>query len=221
VDLGKPHRGSRQTSRLIRQRPSPDGGFTLIELMVAISLMGIVMVSLAAYFASAVAGTNHMRLGQVASMLGDQAMEQVRALSPPSLVKGRDQSSVTAQWSHPAPGVVLSDMAQTWDPAAASGSGASAALPTSPTSQTADGVRFQLNWYVGLCWQALGGGSCTQTSSSVQFYRVVVAVNWPARGCPASGCSYVTASLINAGKDPVFNNSPTTTTTTTTYGRGH
>jgi hypothetical protein len=39
----------------------------------------------------------------------------------------------------------------------------------------------------------------------VTLYRVIVAVEWTASGGCASGCDYVTSTLISDASDPYFN----------------
>jgi len=183
-----------------------DGGFTLAEVTVSIMLISIVLAAVTSYFVSAL-GTVRLQSGrQSAIQLATDGLDRARTIESSSLVTGRDQQSVDAQWAAPVAGVDLSGTQEVFDTTAAGGAGASAALPTTATSVTVDGVTYRRYWYLGKCWQPAGTGNCTRTSSYAEMYRVIVAVTWSERGCPGNLCVYLASTLISDKyPDPVFN----------------
>jgi prepilin-type N-terminal cleavage/methylation domain-containing protein len=202
---------------------SPDhaeGGFTLIEVLVAITLIAIVMGALTTVFISVIAASGRQVGRQTAVQLGDDGVELVRALKGSAILDGRDQSSSDSQWASPVAGAgsYLADMTEAYDGTAAKGSGQGAALPTTAKSAVINSITYQQNWYVGTCWQPSTGGSCVvgKMSGGVAFYRVVVVVTWPDRHC-SSTCSYATSTLVSAAaSDPVFNANATASAPTVT-----
>ena len=194
------------------RHPSGDRGFSLVEVMVAIAVIGTVMAAAAPFMVKSLAVSNQQRGTQVAIQVANDALERVRALDPSSLLTGRGETAVQAQWDR-APAALdpyLDDMQADWDDTLADASaGRKAPLPTEPHNITVNGSDFAQHWYVGLCWQAkaVSGqplGDCEPTGSQVPFFRVVVAVTWQQSACPANGCVYVASSLVSRGTDPVF-----------------
>jgi prepilin-type N-terminal cleavage/methylation domain-containing protein len=198
---------------------SDDAGFSLLETIVAIFLIGVVMSSISAFLVTSVSVTSQQSGIKGAIQASDDATELVRALKGSALLSGRDSASVDTQWASPVLGVsgYLSTMAKAWDTTAGSGSGATAPLPTTGRSVTVNGVTYAQHWYVGRCWQPDAGGDCGATTGDVPFFRVVVAVTWSERHCPNSACSYVTTTLVSsAPRDPLFNANETATAPTVT-----
>jgi prepilin-type N-terminal cleavage/methylation domain-containing protein len=186
-----------------------DAGFSLIETIVAIALVGVVMASLSAFLVTSVSVTSQQSGRKGAIQAADDATELVRALKGSALLTGRDYNTVHTQWQAGMTGGLssyLSTMAEAWDTTAATGSGATAPLPTTSKSVTLNGVTYGQSWYVGRCWQPTAGGDCAAATGDVGFFRVVVAVTWTEKHCPASACSYVATTLVSsAAGDPVFN----------------
>jgi prepilin-type N-terminal cleavage/methylation domain-containing protein len=197
------------TSPLFR-RPRDDDGFTLVEILVSITVMGILMTALTSFFTTSLAVTKQQSGKQMAAQIADGAVEKVRAMRGSSVVTGRDRNSSDTQWNNPATGVspYLADMREAWDSTAVFPAGATAPLPTQAVPVVVNGVSYSQYWYVGRCWQPAAGGDCgsTQTTGFVEFYRVVVAVTWPNVRCGATGiCAYVTSTLVGNSEDPIFN----------------
>jgi prepilin-type N-terminal cleavage/methylation domain-containing protein len=187
-----------------------DAGFSLVETIVAIALIGIVMTSMSAFLVTSVSVTSQQSGRKGAIQIADDATELVRALKGSALLTGRDSASVDTQWAlgtaNPVISSYLSTMDKAWDTTASGGSGATAPLPTTEKSVTLNAVAYGQHWYVGRCWQPTAGGDCVATAGDVGFFRVVVAVTWSEKHCPASACSYVTTTLVSsAASDPVFN----------------
>jgi prepilin-type N-terminal cleavage/methylation domain-containing protein len=189
-----------------------DDGFTLVEILVSIALIGVVMTSLTTFFFTTVSVTSQQRGKQIAAQIADDGSERVRALQGSAVTAGRDQISSQAQWATPVAGVALylPTMSIAWDTTAAVGDGASAPLPTIARTVVVNGISYDENFYVGRCWQPQGGGDCVKLPSYVEFFRVIVAVTWPEQHCPNAICSYVTSTLVSsAAGDPVFNSNAT------------
>nr|BFE84822.1 hypothetical protein GCM10020093_074230 [Planobispora longispora] len=146
----------------------PDAGFTLIEMLMALAVIGIVMSALAVFFTNSMTFTGQQRSEQVAIQLAGDGIERARALKGSSLRAGRGRTSSENQWheieskageggdrvakevfSH------LRSMKIEWDPMLESAptAGEKAPLPTAPDVVTVNGVEYTRNWYVGRCRQ--------------------------------------------------------------------
>ena len=74
---------SRSRHRLRRgrpYRPGTDGGFVLLEAIVAISLITVLMTALTALFVTSIKVTNHQRLSQSAVRLATDVIDQARGM---------------------------------------------------------------------------------------------------------------------------------------------
>ncbi|MBG0813119.1 putative Ig domain-containing protein [Planomonospora sp. ID82291] len=200
-----------------------EAGFTMIEVLVAIALVGTLMASLTVFFANSLAFTGQKRGEQIAAQLADDAVERVRAVDGSALLAGRGRIRSTEQWTtaHPAIAPHLQTMALAWDPLldVNSDSGANAPLPTSPRTVSVGGVDYAQHWYVGRCrQQALADVSAAEracddpttpdpdtTSADVPFFRVVAAVTWSGKNCADTQCVYVTTTLVSPALDALFN----------------
>ena len=188
----------------------------LLESIITISLITVIMTALASFFLTAISSTGQQRSRQLATQIADSAVENIRGMHTSDLVIGRDTASVNSQFSS-APASV-----QTWnatmeravDSSAASGAGASAAIPTVAVAQTANNIAYSVNNYLGWCWVAVGSATanCNTASkptsnpnSAIAYLRAVVAVTWSDRHCAATICAYLTATLISVDGDPTFN----------------
>ena len=200
---------------MVRGREDREAGFTLIEILVAMVLMGIIMSSLAVFFIGAQKSTSALRSRESATALADQTMEQVHSINVLNLAVGRDKTSSDTQWAAATAGTVLvgvdtSQMTEVYDSAAAVGAGATAALRTVALTPTVNKLQYRINIVIGKCYIPAIGGDCTKTAvgaGAVALDRVLVAVNWTDRGstCPNHICAYVIASLISVSGDPTFN----------------
>jgi Tfp pilus assembly protein PilV len=205
----------------IRSRCSAeqDSGFGLLESVISMAIVTIVMTGLGALLITMTQVSGKQRDSQVATQIADSMVDKVRAVGAASAVSGRDKTSAQTQFNGVAPATLdspaksaalspwLSSMTYAYDSTAASGAGSAASLPTLPTHQSVNGTTFSINDFVGWCYKAVAAADCTatQTTGSVQDVRVVVAVTWRASSCPSTGCSYISATLLNGSGDPVFN----------------
>ena len=198
-------------------RLSGDDGFSLLEVLVALAVIGIVMSAAAPFLIKSVALVGQQRSQQVAIEVANDALERARALSPSSLLAGRGLTAVQNQLNA-APAAVRSlasqftiDADSTLTSVTDLLAGANAALPTDPKLVTVGGVEYRQSWYVGRCWQtkadstlvntALGNCLAAQPTGigviAVPIFRIVVAVTWQHNGCAASQCVYVTSTLVS------------------------
>jgi prepilin-type N-terminal cleavage/methylation domain-containing protein len=186
-----------------------DEGFTLVEVLVSIALMTVVTTALTTFFLTTVSATSQQSGRQAAIQLAQDAIERARSLKGSAILTGRDQCGPTAACPAPINSVAayLADL-QEWDHA----NGTPAQLDTTARTVKVNGVDYFQNWYVGKCWQPVAGGACQKDPNTgpIQFLRVVAAVTWSERHCPASTCAYVTATLVSSTTDsPLFNSNQT------------
>jgi len=195
-----------------------DSGFTLVEVLVAVALIGTVMTALVPFLARSMGVVTDQRSRQVAVQLANDGIERARALTVGAALGGRSQIATTTAWQNaydqlPAVRPYLAVMRPAWDTLLPSGSteGAAAALPTTGVVTRINGVDYTQNWYLGECRQQLGAsGSCDNPSSpdpqptliDVPFLRAVVAVTWTDRTCTGGPCSYLTTTLMSPATDP-------------------
>jgi hypothetical protein len=188
----------------------------MAEVLVAIAVVSVVMLSLSAFFVNSIRIDNEQGDRQSAIQAADDAMERARALPAAALLTGRDQAGSAQEWSAPVASVAgllrAGDQTMAYDKNAAPGSGRTALLPTTYRTLVLNGIAYRQYWYIGWCQRPSTGGACVASAPSGQFtkfFRVIVAVTWPGRSCLGSVCSYVTSTLIgdpDLGRvlDPVF-----------------
>lgn len=195
-------------------RARGDEGFTLVETLMAIMVIGTVMTAAAPFLVRSLSVAAQQRSQQVAVQLANDALERARGLDAASLVSGRSEQAARAQRAAAPAGLAdhLATMVVAWDSMQPSSSteGVQAPLPTAPFPVTVNGVEYQQSWYVGQCWQnkTLAGvadiAACGVTPTLVPFYRVVVAVTWKQNNCDGGTCLFVASTLMSIGEDPVF-----------------
>ncbi|MEU0555356.1 putative Ig domain-containing protein [Dactylosporangium sp. NPDC006015] len=208
----------------MRRTPPSDAGFTLVETLTSIAIIGVVMTALTTFFVSTTATLNKQRGLQMAIRLAHDGVELVKSMPGPSLVTGRSAKDVTAQFGKlkngQIPGLAGLDVAgllKAMTPAFDTNLGPLAdsvtpVLPIVPEVMKVNNTAFDRQWFVGSCQMPLGSDVCGLLSlpgTLLPFYRVVVAVTWPNdRACKSTGgvCSYVTQTLVSASvADPIFN----------------
>jgi prepilin-type N-terminal cleavage/methylation domain-containing protein len=207
------------------RRRRTDEGFTLIEVLVSVAIIGMVMASVTAFFVSSIRMTHRQGLQQAAAQLMIDGIERARTYRGPALVEGRQACSVAG--GSPCPATVatgasgyltapaVNSAARMDKPA---GTPPSLPVPVAPLAQGVpvpagdpryvqlDGITYTRNWYIETCRQPATGGACDQTAAHpVLFYRVVVAVTWNDRACPAGLCTEATSTLVSvATAEPLF-----------------
>jgi prepilin-type N-terminal cleavage/methylation domain-containing protein len=194
------------------KRCRADRGFTLVETMVALGIVGTVMASLSVFFVRSATVQHRQADTQVAAQLAAGSMDYVSQLPGDNVLLGRTQAAVQAEWSllNPIAGTYL-DTTRTdpaWQDPTLPVSSSVQGLPTAPETiqLTSDSVPYQRWWYVGSCWQAKTGGDCVVVSSAlrslyVPMYRVVVVITWASPACAANRCQYVAAMLTESTLD--------------------
>ncbi|MFI1992265.1 putative Ig domain-containing protein [Actinoplanes sp. NPDC020271] len=202
-------------------RRMDDDGFTLVEVLVALAVITIAMAGIGGFFVTGALTVAQQRDQRYAVRLASTALEQVRALEGSALLDGRGQAAVDQQWATVQAGPFkdklkpyLASMSQ--EGISGSTEGANAALPTVPTMLTAGGLSFQQNILVGSCevyvtrtddcvkpLLATDPKRPTDSTSILQYYRVVVLISWQHKSCTATGgqCSYVASTLVSSKND--------------------
>ncbi|WP_238006032.1 putative Ig domain-containing protein [Dactylosporangium sp. AC04546] len=203
-----------------------DDGFSLVETLTAIAVMGVVMTALTTFFVSATNTLNKERGLQVAVRYAHDGVEMVRALPAGSVIGGRSGEEVARQQAllstrdtgdrvAMALQRELGDVATTMDMSDAVDKAVSGIDPADDTLSTeakpetffdADLFRY---WFVGSCSAPVGSAACESPvdPAELKFYRVVVVVVWyDSRACMSGVCTYSTQTLVTAATtDPVFN----------------
>jgi prepilin-type N-terminal cleavage/methylation domain-containing protein len=203
----------RRCHRVRSGRACGDGGFTLIEVVVALVLLTMVTIGVATLFVRGVKASTTLDRRQEAVAVAGQSLELVRSLSPvrtngrSRLIEGRTRAVVDAQWA-----AAVADLSQTdeeYDSTAIASS--TPVLPLSVTT-TVGSMTYSVQQIVGSCWRAPGGGDCVRSAaksaSSLFLYRVLIQVTWSegsAATCSGGSCSTVLSTLIDPSTDPIFN----------------
>src|SRR5262249_18613599 len=154
----------REETRVLDPRTRrSDEGFTMAEVLVAIAVVSVVMLSLSAFFVNSIRIDNEQGDRQSAIQAADDAMERARALQPGALLSGRDQVTSIQQWQAPIASVAnllsATDQTMAYDSAATAGSGATALLPTTYRTLVLNGIVFRQYWYIGSCQRPSTGGA--------------------------------------------------------------
>lgn len=190
---------------------STEAGFTLIETLVSLAIIGAVMSAFSMFFVRGTATNRHQGDLQAAVRLATDAMDRVHLLQGAAVIRGRSRSAVAAQWVAPGVSPYL-DAAMTspvWENSPVS---PAATLPTTqqPVSIAGQDTMFGQSWYVGQCWKPSGSGDCVAVPDAagtgpIPMYRAVVAITWRSTACSGNLCSFVTATLLAATTtDPQF-----------------
>jgi prepilin-type N-terminal cleavage/methylation domain-containing protein len=201
---------------------SREKGFTVIEVIVAVVLIGLVATSAVTFFVSGVSTVSDLQRKQTAVSLANSAIDKARSVSPSAvtttgisgLVRGRDESSVVSSWdaataAHPED---TSDMEMDWD-SEASGQVADQWVPISDTARV-DSQDYAITTLIGKCYRPKGAtttsAECIKTiadsdsASYVKMFRVRVVVTW-SESASAEPQTYRMATLIDPSVDAVWN----------------
>ncbi len=202
--------GAGLRSRLRRcAAADPEGGFTLVEVVFSMVLIGIVMSASLGLFLSSVRAGDVTGQRATAVQLASARLEVVRAKAPSELVAGRTKAMVDGIWAAPGP-VSLAAVVESWD---ATADGTVAPLLDVRHATVVDGVTYTVSTFVDRCYQPPSTtGSCgTATGTGyTPMWRVAVGVTWTPGGAQrcatgTGGCSYAAYTLIDPSTDPTFN----------------
>lgn len=158
-----------------------DDGFTLVETLTSIVLIGLVMAGLTSFYLKTVAATWSQSQIQAANQVASTAMERVMQLPGDALLTGRPACLVAEQWSPTVDGTpplppgmsrYLATMSPKGDPSldtlvcptgtllsdllTSTTQLAKEALPTEAVATVkVDGnmLKYTTDYFVGLCWQ--------------------------------------------------------------------
>jgi prepilin-type N-terminal cleavage/methylation domain-containing protein len=150
---------------------SHDAGFTLVEVIVSLVILGMVATAGLYFFVDGTRAVSHQQRSQSAVVVANQAMELAHAVQPRKsatlgtfgVVTGRDQAAVQSAWTAAASSGTegLSDTYPTWDPGALAIGGEYAsttlvddAVPLHSTT-TLEGVKYTADTLIGLCFRQL------------------------------------------------------------------
>lgn len=198
-----------------RMQSDRSGGFSLIEVIVALALILMVMTSSVVFFVRSMQTSSTQQVREAAISLANQAMEQARAVSAPSLLSGRDKTTADAQWAAlpAAASAAKSVSTEVWDPTATTASARAVAFSETDAGTLVNKTQYTVNTAIGECWISTTTSVLCNVPGSLPptatpLYRVIVDVHWVAKtgeGCPSSGCDYVVTTLRDPSVDPLFN----------------
>ncbi len=204
---------------------SDEAGLTLMEIMVAITLIAIVATASASLSLTGLASAASQSRRQVAVTIASGTLENVSAQSidknsttgVSNLYTGRSKTAIDAAWLAAAGIAGVSETYEAWDPTATGSSVPTVAI-TAPTTQS--NTAFTVVTLIGKCYQLIdqpaAGSNCgrvlpTYTSTATapttvpstyfQMIRVIVNVRWTVGKDCSAGCSYTATTLIDPNDD--------------------
>src|SRR5450755_1158275 len=197
-----------------RTRSDASAGFSLIEVIVALTLIIFVMSASVVFFVQSMQMSAGQQSRQAAISVSDQAVELVRAVPVANLLDGRDQATSDTQWTNLPAGAAAAKAAsvELYDtpPVAAT---RPVQFTVADQTTFVNKTQYTVDTDIGGCWvTATAPVRCTAPGTpptpTPNVYRIIVDVHWPAKlgqNCPASRCDYVVTTLRDASTDPLFN----------------
>ncbi len=187
-----------------------DGGFILLESIVAIAIISIIMAAFTTFFVKAIISTNHERARQAAIQIADSQVETIRALPVTDLAAGDYVDLIPPVPAIPAPPAAVINP---WlvPPTLTLPGALTAALSQAVDDPTVNNIVYRINIYLRSCVILTGGSNCTvptgtlSPGAGISYMRAVVAVNWQDATCPGATCTYLTATLLNQDANPCLN----------------
>jgi prepilin-type N-terminal cleavage/methylation domain-containing protein len=210
-------RGSEMRSE--HGRRHGDEGFTLVEMLVALTVLSVTMTGLGTFFVNSSVAVAQQRDQRNAAVLASNVLEQIRALEEAALLDGRGQQKVDQQFSEARVGPFKDKLKPYFDNMKAEGiagttGGENAALPTARKTSGVSGTTFGQTVFVGPCEvYVVLNDNCvrplevgdpkrpTDETTILQYFRVVVLIDWQNKGCTANICGHIASTLISRKPD--------------------
>ena len=186
---------------------SPEAGFSLIEVVVAMVILGVLTTASLGLYITSLNSASTMQRREIAVTIASQQMELVAATPASALYQGRSQAAVLAQWAANLTVTGANQTLSTWDTTVPLAS--TVAIPLS-RSVSLSGTNFTVTTLIGTCFQGIAGttagGNCTRgvgpAASLASLERVMVIVRWTAGDtCGDGSCVYETSTLIDTHTD--------------------
>ena len=203
---------------------SDEAGLTLMEIMVAITLIAIVATASASLSLTGLGAAASQSRRQVAVTIASGMLENVSAQSfeqnstttVSNLLTGRSKTATDTAWAAASGIAGVNATYETWDPTATGSSVPTVAI-TAPTTQS--NTAFTVLTLIGNCYQLIdqpaAGSDCgllpTKPSTATtpttvpdtyfRMMRVIVNVKWTVGKDCAAGCSYTSTTLIDPNDD--------------------
>lgn len=199
---------------------SRESGFSLVEVVVAIAILGILSTASLGVYLSGLNSASTQQRREVAIALANSAMEKAVGSPIANLTAGRGLTAVQARWAANNAIVGVTKTYQAWDTTAPANNYGT--LPIYDASNEVNGTKYQIDTLVGTCFQkkaSVGiqpGGPCTTTSGwptqpvvpsdRIKLTRVIVVVRWTAgAGCGDGSCNYSTTTLLDSSAELTWN----------------
>ncbi len=192
-----------------RRRPAGEEGLSLIEVLVALSLLITVMATTAGFFTTSLKQSNGQTQAQEAAVLADQQLDYTRSVAATSLLAGRTQAAVQAQIASPGRADLSQDVTTSGNYDTAVPPSSSMSVPIKMTT-TVSGTAYTVVTFIDQCYVSVAANqTCTKTDSGNGWvYRITVDVSYSlagGRACGSSSCQFVASTLRDPGTDPCFN----------------
>lgn len=205
---------SRKSMSTPTRSTNRDDGFTLIEVIIAISLLLIASIAVAGFAVRGLQLSSHQQREQVAVTVATERMDQVQRLTTSraelgSLISGREQSTVELAWSAAADVEGLEHTYPAWGTTVAGS-------PVIPVSSTVNrnGTDYESTVLIGTCYQPIAGGLCSLlpgttddpgpdapgAADMTRMIRVASMVTYPGP-CDDGTCTYNTLALFDTKGD--------------------
>lgn len=197
---------------------SRDAGFSLIEVVVALFLIGLVAAGALLFFVRGMQNTSHLQRTQAATTIATQGMELVRAVDARAttgtsgLLIGRSKGDVQAVWNAADP-ADIAETSMAWDKITPSADPTKQSVRLVRTTTVSD-MDYTIVTLIGECYRSGTASSAKQACTAakpaapVLMYRATVIVEWKAGKdgqCDAGACSYRLTSLIDPTTDASWN----------------